>query len=275
MTRKTISADVRKALRDARNIIQDAVRMDCNEPETRKRVERVFEKVMDYNALKHLSRERAVRASGLKEHVDFAIQLEPGPDANIEVVVELKRVGVDLALKHVRQAASYAIDYGCEWVLLTNGRQWRLYHVEFGQPPDTRLLEQWDILSDESAALAQKFDLISLKNVRKGGLAKLWLQAKVLRPASLLGALVSEESLKLLRRTFKKTEGVNIAYGDMVAALKRLLNEAAAKELDKVHVHIPERKKLRRKRTAGREELPSEREPVLGEGMRESSEEEE
>ena len=100
----------------------------------------------------------------------FAIQLEAGPDAEPIIMIELKRVGVDLALKHLKQVASYAIDSGCEWILLTNSRDWRLYHVEFGQPPKTKLIEHWNLLTDDLTELAAKFELMSYKLVKKGEL---------------------------------------------------------------------------------------------------------
>ncbi len=247
MPRKTLNKERRQAIKEARKMILEVVKMDGNEAETRRRVERIFESLMGYKAFKHLSRERAIRASGVREHVDFAVQLDPSPDAKIEIIVELKRAGIDLAPKHLKQATTYAIDYGCEWVLLTNGKEWRLYHIEFGQPPKTRLLEQWDLLSDDPVDLDQKFELISYRNVKKGKMQALWQRARVLRPTSLLGAIVSEDSLKLLRRIFKKTEGVNVAYADIVEALAKLLNESSAKDLEKVEVCIPQRKKRARK----------------------------
>ena len=163
MAHPTISKEIRRTIYDARRLVESVMKADGNEAETRRRVERVFEQLMGYDAFKHLSRERAVRGAGETEHVDFAVQLQPGPDAKPIIMVELKRVGVDLALKHLRQAASYAIDSGCEWVLLTNAREWRLYHVEFGQPPKTQLIDQWNLLSDEVVQLAQKFETISYK----------------------------------------------------------------------------------------------------------------
>jgi len=135
MPRKKIDKETRRVIIDARRLIEDVMRMDGNEAETRKRVERIFERVMGYDVFKHLSRERAVRGAGETEHVDFTVQMEPGEDAKPIIMVELKRVGVNLARKHLKQVTSYAIDAGCEWMVLTNGREWRLYHVEFGQPP--------------------------------------------------------------------------------------------------------------------------------------------
>ena len=119
-----------------------------------------------------MSRERAVKGAGETEHVDFAVQLEAGPDAEPIMMVELKRVSIDLTLKHLKQVTSYAIDSGCEWVLLTNGREWKLYHVEFGQPPKTHLIDHWNLLTDEIVDLADKFEYISYKQVKKGSLRR-------------------------------------------------------------------------------------------------------
>lgn len=42
MSRKTIDKDTRWAINDARRLIENAMRMDGNEAETRRRVERIF-----------------------------------------------------------------------------------------------------------------------------------------------------------------------------------------------------------------------------------------
>ena len=163
MAKQRIPAEVRKQIRSAQKTIEEVAKSDGNEAETRRRVERIFESIMGYDIC-HLSREHAVKGAGATEHVDFAVQTEPGPDAKPEIMVELKRVGIDLAPKHLKQVTSYAINAGCEWVLLTNGREWRVYHVEFGQPPLTKLVDQWNLLKDDISFLAAKFEMISLKS---------------------------------------------------------------------------------------------------------------
>jgi len=198
---------------------------------------------MGYDVLTHLSRERAVRGAGDTEHVDFAIQMEPGEEVRPLIMVELKRVSVDLAPKHVKQASRYAIDAGCEWVLVTNGRQWRLYHVEFGQPPVTKLVEQWNLLQDDVEVLAKKFDLISLRKLKRGILDTLWEIAEVLAPESLLKAILSDGSMSALRRVLKRDTGVSVAADRIVTALRKMLNESAAGILDDVRVSLPETEK--------------------------------
>lgn len=249
MVRKLLDKDFRRAIYDSRKLIEQVMKVDGNEAETRRRVERIFEMVMGYNALIHLSRERAVRGAGEIEHVDFALQLEPGPDVEPIIMIELKRVGVDLALKHLKQVTSYAIDSGCEWVLLTNGRDWRLYHVEFGQPPKTQLIEHWNLLTNDMAELADKFEILSYKNVKKGSLKKLWEKTTVLSPNSLLTVLVSRDNLKVLCRGLRKNTGVIIAPEDLVNGIRKLLNENAAIELSKIKTDFSQKKKRIQKTT--------------------------
>jgi len=174
MPRPTLDKETKRMILDARAMIQAADKADCNEAETRRRIERIFESLMGYDAFRHLSRERAVRVAGETEHVDFAIQLEAGDGAKPEIMVEIKRVCVDLAPKHLKQVSSYAINAGCEWILLTNSKEWRLYHVSFGQPPITKLIHGWNILTDDIPVLAKRFELISYKNLKRSGLDELW-----------------------------------------------------------------------------------------------------
>jgi len=247
MPQKKIDKEIRKAINSARQLIETVKRIDGNEAETRRRVERIFEIVMGYDALKHLSRERAVKGAGETEHVDFTIQLEQGEHAKPLIMVELKRVGIDLALKHLKQVTSYAIDTGCEWTILTNGREWRLYHIEFGQPPETTLIEKWDLLNDDISILADRFETIGYKNVRKGGLDKLWSKTKVLALANLLRAIFSDDSIKSIGRVLKKNTGVTVASKDLFSGMSKLLNESAAIELSNLKISLSDRKKIQRK----------------------------
>ncbi len=202
MARQKLDKEVRKAISDAKEMIEYVSKIDGNEAETRRRVERMFESIMGYH-IRNLSREHAVKGAGETEYCDFAIHLD-GQAQKPEMFVELKRVNIDLATKHLKQVSSYAINAGCEWILLTNGRQWQLYHVAFGQPPETKRIESWNLLHDDPVVLAKKFSLISYRNVKKGKLEQLWQTMNTLTHRNVLSAIISDESLRLLRRQLKK-----------------------------------------------------------------------
>jgi predicted type IV restriction endonuclease len=60
------------------------------------------------------------------EFADYGIRI----DKELVAFIECKRVATKLAAKHLRQAQTYALNEGVEWVLLTNGAQWQAYHCK-------------------------------------------------------------------------------------------------------------------------------------------------
>jgi predicted type IV restriction endonuclease len=248
----TLDPQMRQALKEAQKMIEDVAKADGNEAETRRRVERFFETLMGYDVFKHVSREHAIGKAGqdTSEHCDFAIQIEDINKGNPIIIIELKKVNVDLAQKHINQASTYAIDKGCEWVVLTNGREWRLYHVSFTRPPQTKMLSSWDLLTDDLSVLASNFELIGYKNVRKGGLDDLWQKTNVLKANNLLNVILSPESIKIIRRELKKTTDVLVSPEDIVGGIRRMLNEAALGELSNMKISLPATKKRGRKKKA-------------------------
>lgn len=256
MAQAKVDKEMQKAIHDARNVVRDAEKADCNEAETRRRIERIFENVMGYDALKHLSRERAVRGAGETEHVDFSIDMEEGGERKPIIFVEIKRVNIDLATKHLKQVSSYAINAGCEWILLTNARDWSLYHISFGQPPDIKKIFSWNLLTDEMAVLAERFELISFKSVKKGSLDEIWEKTNVLSSKSLLEAILSEDSLMAVRREIRKNSGVMLAPEEIVTGIRRLLNENTLNELENIRISLrkQQKKKVVKVKDKGEEE---------------------
>ncbi len=250
-----IDKEYRKNLRDTKNMIAMAEKQDCNEAETRRRIERMFETLMGYDPFRHLSRERAVRGAGETEHVDFSIELGEGEDKKPVIMIEIKRVCIDLAPKHLKQVTSYAIDTGCEWILLTNSKQWNLYHISYGQPPKTSLVHSWNVLDDDIETLAEKFELISFKSVSKGVLDDLWQKRNVLLPQHLIEAILSPDALITIRRVVKHKSGVAVEPEDIISGFRHLLNEASINAMDEANIRLPQKKdkKPRAKKSTGSE----------------------
>ncbi len=262
MARQKLDKEVRKALLNARKMIEEVAKADGNEAETRARVRHIFGTVMGYDTFKHITAEYAIHGAGDTVHCDIAVQLSHEEPSKPDMLIELKRVNINLTPKHLRQAASYAIDIGCEWVLLTNSKEWKLYHISFGKPPQTKLIESWDLLNDDFLILNKKFEIVSYKNVRKQGLDKLWEKRNVLTANNILKAILSEESIKLYQRRIKKATGVTVSPEDIVSSFRHLLNEATLSEMDKVKISLPAKqqrtrtlKSLKSKTTAVEQEV--------------------
>ncbi len=246
MARQKLDKETRKAILNARKMIEAVAKADGNEAETRKRVDRIFETVMGYDTFKHITREHAVHGVGDTEYCDFAIQLDTEESSVPIMLVELKRVNIDLMPKHLKQVSSYAINMGCEWVLLTNGKDWKLYHISFAQPPQTKLIDSWNLINDDPATLAEKFALVGYKNIKRGGLARLWEKSNVLTAQNMLKAILSEDSIKLIRRGLKKVTDVTVSPEEIVGAVRHLLNEAAITEMEKIKICLPGKKQRKR-----------------------------
>ena len=247
MAKQKLDKETRKALLEARRMIEEVAKKDGNEAETRARVRHIFGLIMGYDIFKHITAEYAIHGTGDTVHCDIAVQLEPKESSGPDMLVELKRVNMDLTPKHLRQAASYAIDIGCEWILLTNSKVWKLYHISFLKPPQTKLIASWDIINDAPVILAKKFELVSYKNVKRGSLTRLWEKHNVLTAQNILKGILSEKSIRLIRGELKKLTDVVVSPEEIVGAIRHLLNEAALTEMEKVKISLPVKKQLKRK----------------------------
>jgi len=247
MAKQKLDKETKKALLDARKMIQEIAKADMNEAETRARVRHIFGTIMGYDIFKQITAEYAIHGAGDTVHCDIAVQIDHEESSGPALLVELKRVNMDLTPKHLRQAASYAIDIGCEWILLTNSKEWKLYHISFGKPPQTKLIDSWNLINDDPVILADKFNLIGYKNIKKGGLARLWEKANVLTAQNILKVILSEESIKLIRQGLKKATEVTVSPEEIVGAVRRLLNETALTEMEKIKISLPEKKQQKRK----------------------------
>jgi predicted type IV restriction endonuclease len=252
MAKQKLDKEARKALLNARKMIEDIAEADSNEAVTRKRVEKIFETCMGFDVLKYVTPEYAIHGVGNTEHCDLAIQLESSKPPII--LIEIKRIKTPLSTKHLKQVSSYAINKGCEWTLLTNGKDWRLYHISYDRPPQLTIVESWDILNDDLTILADKFNLICYKSLKRDSLKQIWEKSNVLTPHNILKTIFSENSLSLIRRSLKRAKkGVTVSPEEVVGAIRRLLNETALAELENIKISLGGRK-IKRKITPKKSE---------------------
>ena len=265
MAKQKLDKETRKALLDTQKMIEALAKKDGSEAETRKNIYYIFETLMGYDIYNHVTSEYAVYSAGETVHCDIAVQLDHKEASKPDFLVEIKRVNIDLTPKHVRQAASYAIDVGCEWALLTNSKEWKLYHISFGKPPQTKLIDSWNLISDDPMILAEKFNLIGYKNIKRGGLARLWERVNVLAAQNILKIILSEKSLILMRSGLKKATDVNVSPEEIVGAVRHLLNEAALTEMGKIKITLSEEKQRKRATVSKSTEEKKEQTKQLGE----------
>ncbi len=245
MATQKLDKDTKKALLEARNKIENLTEIDANEAKTRQVIERIFETCMGFDVLKYVTPEYAVHGIGDTEYCDLAIRLDENSPPKI--LVEIKRVKKDLSVKHLTQAARYAIDKGCEWALLTNGREWRLYNIFFDKTPQATLIDSWNLINDDMATVADKFNLICYKNLKRDLLDEIKTKTRILNTHNILKILLSENSLSSIRRSFRRMKkGVAVSPEEVVGAIRKLLNETALSELENIKISLGAKKPKRK-----------------------------
>ena len=117
-------------------ILASARARDVNEADTVTIVKDMLAHVFGYDKYSELTSEFAIRGT----YCDLATKI----DGALATLIEVKAIGLELKDSHVKQAVDYAANQGVEWVMLTNGVYWRVYHVIFGKPIDHELIVDAD-----------------------------------------------------------------------------------------------------------------------------------
>ena len=166
------------------------------EADTRTFVTDLLVEGLSYDKYEELTAEYLVKG----EFADIGIKV----DKKLLAFVEIKRIGLDLKDTHLRQVKNYAANEGVEWVILTNGRNWQVYHISNTTPIEHELLFQVDLLGDGSPAekVAQLWQ-ISKAAMVKGVINETYQSAAAVNNVSIKSALLSESVLLAVRKEIR------------------------------------------------------------------------
>ena len=233
-TPTTISQETRNLLRTARGRVLSLQKEDGNESETRRRVDFILESFCGYCPFEHFHREYRVDGIGSTEFADIVVKINPD---KIALVVELKRVNVDLNEKHLGQVARYSVALGCEWVLLTNGREWELHHISRETPVRAHRVGAWNVMEDDVEKIVEGFGMISLRSVRGGDLGRLWRKWRMLLPETVTEALFSKGVVQAMRAALRVGgKGPLLSEEEVKEAVRRQLGRDATRTLEEKRV---------------------------------------
>lgn len=236
---------IKKLLKYAQ-VFLEARERNANESDTVMFLIKFFEEVLGYDSLAgEISKEVKIK----DKYCDFAIKLK----GNIEFLVEAKSAGNNiLREKDIEQAENYASHKGIRWVLLTNGIEWKLFHLTFSEDDG---IEHDEIFSvnyvDEIDTNPKKiWELLGLltKDSIKNELHTNFLtQKKALSPASLIKALFSESVIKKISREINSTSEVRLEIKDVFEGLKEIITTDAYAEAGDISMRKRRKKKRKSK----------------------------
>jgi len=117
-------------------VLAAAKARDVGEADTVTIIKDMLADVFGYDKYSDVTSEHSIRGT----FCDLAIKI----DNQLQTLIEVKAIGLDLKDAHVKQAIDYAANQGVDWVLLTNGVTWRVYHLIFAKPIDQELVLEID-----------------------------------------------------------------------------------------------------------------------------------
>lgn len=213
--------DIKKPLKKFLPFLLEAREKNLNEADTVQRLIKVFEEVLGYDAMTEISREAQMKG----KFVDVVLRI----DDVIRLLVEAKAAAEKLRDRHIDQAETYAVKNHYPWVLLTNGVEWNLYHLTFGDDGvESQAAFRIDLSKAEDLDIAaDKLSLLHKQAIKKGELERFWEKNTALNPASIGKALFLEDVLLIIRREIKRDTGVLIDPEDLAASLYKMLSDEA------------------------------------------------
>ncbi len=179
-------------------VLASAKLRDIGEADTVTIVKDLLADVFGYNKYSELTSEYAIRGT----YCDLAIKIE----GTLQTLIEVKAIGLELKDHHVKQAIDYAANQGVDWVLLTNGSQWRVYHVVFAKPIGQELIVDIDFcaLNARSAADIEKLYLWCKEGWQKSVLGEYRDQKQALSRFSVAAVIQSEPVVAVIRRELRR-----------------------------------------------------------------------
>ena len=230
--------ELKKSLKHYIKIFTEAKEAGKKEADLVMYIVEFFKEVLGYDVFSEISKEYQIK----DKYCDIAIKIK----GQAEILVEVKQPGIRLVDRHIEQAENYAMKSGTRWVLLTNGIDWNLYHLDFSEAEgiDRSPVFKLNIIQDFQDKPKEVLDKISLlhrKYYLRGELDKYWKKKTMLTPQAISKALFSMVVLKTIKREINRGAKVRVGTEDVFRALRNLLDKEILADIADI--------KVRKKRT--------------------------
>ena len=179
-------------------ILAAAKARDVNESDTVIIVTDMLAEVFGFDKYSEITSEFVIRGT----FVDLAIKI----DGALQILIEVKAIGLDLKDAFVKQAVDYAANQGVEWVVLTNGADWHVYRVTFGKPINQELVIGIDFLAinAKSASDVESLYLLTKEDISKSVLGDYHAQRQALSRFFIGATILSDPVLDVIRRELRR-----------------------------------------------------------------------
>jgi hypothetical protein len=207
--RERVKAAVRRFLRP----LSDLVERDANEGDTRLLVTDFLCEGLGYDKYEDLTTEYQVKG----EFADYGIRI----DKQMVAFIEVKRCTQKLGVKHLRQVQMYAVNEGVEWMILTNGQVWQVWHMTGGLPVVIDLVLEVDLLGDGGPSMkADAMFYLTKDAFRRRLIDELWKARAATSGKSIAHVLTSPPVVEALRKELRRRTTYNAELDELERVLR-------------------------------------------------------
>ena len=186
------------AIKKFQNILKSAKIKDINESDTVIIVTDMLAEIFGYDKYSEITSEKAIN----KTYCDLAINI----DNKLTFLIEIKAIGLDLKADHIRQAVNYGSNEGVDWVILTNGINWKVFKIIFGKPVCNELIYEFDVLGldPKDKSDIELLYYVSKESLGKSALEDYRVQMQTLSKYYIGQILTTDPVLESIRKTIRK-----------------------------------------------------------------------
>ena len=196
--------------------LADFIARDVNEADTRFLVTDFLCEALGYDKFSDLTAEFSTKG----EFADYGLRVEK----QLVALIEVKRVTTKLAERHLRQVEQYGANEGVEWLMLTNGAQWQVYHLEAALPLTVELVFEVDLLGPETPAKkVDRLFAITREGMKHKVIDEVWKAKCATSPKAIARVLTSEAVVTAVRKELRRQTDYSATDAEVVGLIKATL----------------------------------------------------
>ena len=212
-----------KSVSKFQKVLQIAKDRDVNESDTVSILTDIFGEVFGYDKYLEITREFAIRNT----YCDLALVV----DDKVQYLIEVKAIGIQLKDDHMRQALDYGANHGIEWIILTNGIEWKVYKIRFEKPINYDIVCTFDFmeLSARSEKDQEMMYIIAKEGLAKGVRKEFHEKTQTFNRFIIGGLILNEPVLNSIRKELRRlSDGLNVSVSEIEGVIK---NEVLKREI--------------------------------------------
>lgn len=153
---------------------------------------------------------------------DYGIKI----NNKLAFLVEIKAIWIDLNENHIYQASSYASSEWVKWVILTNLKEWRLYHLSFWTKIDNDLVFCVDLLDSQNVKkIEESLSYLHKESFVKWHIEKLWSEKSALTLSNMRKVLLSKGMIKKIQWDLTKLTKVKVSESEIHDLIDKVTKE--------------------------------------------------